>query len=206
MAYEDFTTYTETDTGSKVTVTASKITYTAVTSAEVVKDFGAGHFDGDFEHLMTIQMGGSSAYGNVVWYLLDIAYPIEYSRHVALVWGGYSPGGRIAISEYGPYDDVMAAQSLPKTYYPKFKRVESVGTYGTLYGYIYSDAARTSLDDTLSLALHSKEDLRVLSAFLANTGAITYTGYIENLDLQESEAVQAPMQNAIPAVLALLMN
>lgn len=69
------------------------------------------------------------------------------------------------------YDTFTFAASVQ--YYTKFKRDESVGAYGTAYGYIYDDAARTSLLDTLSQALHAKRDYAYVKVVLCPEAAET---------------------------------
>jgi len=74
------------------------------------------------------------------------------------------------------------------TYYLKIVRDESVGTYGTLYCYIYSDSARTTLLDTLTLTLSTaKYDFRYLYALASyNAGtAHEHSGYVENLSISD---------------------
>jgi hypothetical protein len=75
--------------------------------------------------------------------------------------------------------------SLATVYYLKIKRDEAVGTYGTLYCYIYSDSARTTLLDTLTVTLHtSKKDFQYIYGFNNSADASTnISGYSENLDL-----------------------
>jgi len=80
------------------------------------------------------------------------------------------------------------AAAINTTYYNKVKRDEAIGDNGTLYMYIYSDAGRTNLLDTLSVALTSKVDFRYFYV-AQNTdtgGADECYGWLENLDLQEA--------------------
>jgi len=208
MAYEDFTTYTEVDTQGFLSQTASKATFTAlgrrVAVAYLYSDKGAAHFAGDFEHLLTAYVSASDTYGSCAFHLLgnelgDMGQVSASAtgKGVAIRWYENAGAKAYRLSEivgsstlYS--DDYAHADNVGNVRYIKFKRVESVGTYGTLYAYIYSDAEMTSLLDTLSLALHSKEDYRycyVTSGHYVN-GSPDYfcTGYVENLDLQEAAA------------------
>ena len=98
-----------------------------------------------------------------------------------------------------PYDDSWLS-TVNTDYYPKVKRDEAVGTYGTIYAYIYSDADRTSLSDTLSVALHEKRDFRYIYGInsLGADNNYVCTGYVKNLDLQEGEPTATVGQNLQP--------
>jgi len=204
MATQNFTTYTEYDEGSDVSITSSRVTGTAVhpanQTAYVYKDMGASHFAGDFEHLFTMNLTNASWVGGLVncWAVSDTIGDYYYDRINGYVLGaGLTKAtynyGRL-LEGYPPdnsFYDISAEISTSTSYYCKVVRDEGVGTYGTLYLYMYTDAARTSLFDTLSLALHSKEDLRYLYALQTNDsggGDTTVSFYTENLDLQESTA------------------
>jgi hypothetical protein len=52
-------------------------------------------------------------------------------------------------------------------------RDEAVGTYGTLYCYIYSDADRQTLVDTLTVALSVKVDFRFLFAVMSHSSGVS---------------------------------
>ncbi len=197
-ATENFTTYTEEDPNTHITVTASRVTVTGLLRSEdawVVKDKTAGHFDGDFEHLITVYIdaGGGDGGQNTVWglaNLVDDYFGIDASNGDMLSVWMYSvanPTIRMEEMVAGTRYTVDQAVSLDTLYYLKIVRDETVGTYGTIYSYIYSDAARTNLLQTLTLTLHEKEDFRYIYA--AQTGnsaqAFSITGYCENLDLQE---------------------
>lgn len=73
MATEDFTTYTEYDLDDDIEVSATKVdfvTYYGIRINRVYKDFGAGHFSGDFTHQVEVQYsddGSISQYGYPGW-------------------------------------------------------------------------------------------------------------------------------------------
>lgn len=202
---EDFTTYTITDPGP-LTVTSTKVDVATLLDSQVArvyKDMGAGHFSGDYEHLITVYCNSSTITGlcNVVWGVAnvnngDVALNgfgndsnwlrmYEETASTASLFLQESDGGLT-------YTDTNTSLSLDTPYYLKCKRDESVGTYGTIYCYIYSDSGRTSLVDTLSVTLHtSKKDYQYVYAHAgwnAEAGSYSWTGYTENLDLQEAGA------------------
>jgi len=195
MAIENFTTYTETDPGAKLTVTASKITFADKKGTDglttVTKDYGAAHFGEDFEHLYTVLIDELPA-GVGVWTsrMLNDPYDNNALGVMILRSGGNPIFQIIEIWNTTSYTDPSSTFSLSTLYYYKFKRVESVGTYGTLYDYIYTDEARTSLFDTVSLTLHGKADFETLTMFYGGASASTadLSGYVEDLDLQGSTA------------------
>lgn len=72
MAVEDFTTFTEVDPSSDITVTSTRITFTTMldaVSAYVAKSFGVNHFQDDFEHLLDVRITGSDVEdeGHTIW-------------------------------------------------------------------------------------------------------------------------------------------
>lgn len=200
MTIENFTTYTEVDPNSRITKTATRVTATNLTRNEdayVYVDEGVDHFNSDFAHYITVQAQASAANGGLLFealtniiddfngiinaggYALGLEYYHDYTTNehrlfLEEVFGGSTAGSSIYL------------MTLNTTYYLRFFRNESVGTYGTLYCLVYSDVARTNLLETLSVALHVKTDFRYLfviqSRNMSNPsdGA---SGYSENLDL-----------------------
>jgi len=216
MPFENFTTYTEEDPLSRLTVTSSKVTCTQMRRDDdcwVVKDKGTDHFDSDFEHLLKAEyteftnntIGG----WQINWMLANLAgtfYDIRTDNsddclQVDTVW--YNAGSQIILIltecvAGTPYSDGSGSIAEDTPVYLRVKRDEGVGTYGTLYGYVYSDAARTTLEDTMVLTLHEKEDFRYIygmNSFGEASAAQYISGYTENLDLQE--AVGRAILNAL---------
>lgn len=205
-AYEDFSTYTEADANSRLTVTSSKVTWTNFsrydTDHYVYKDYGSNHFNGDFEHLLSMQITGYSgdygyagawAMANVVddWSGLQGASESGLFVHQQHNTGTANAMACREVDSGSYYDSSYYSISLNTYYYLKIKRDESVGTYGTLYTYIYSDSSRTTLLTTLSVALHSnKKDFRYLYGFQgggwSDLSGRLISGFSENLDIQES--------------------
>lgn len=204
MALEDFTTYTKVDPNSKFSVSANSITYTGLLNSEsayIYKDAGINHFAADFTHLVdaiyTSAAGASTLVGN--WAItndigtLDVIEGAGKSALYAFLYTVVGVSRNIYIKENDngtKYSTSYPDSAPPQNRYFKIIRNESVGTYGTIYLYIYSDADRTNLLSTLSIALHtSKKDYRYVYAvqsdyypsFTGNT-----TGYMNNLDLGEA--------------------
>lgn len=207
---EDLTTYTEVDPLSHISKTASRVTFTTLSRDEhtyLYKDFGANHFDGDFEHLFKSLIddnsgGADAAYAlaNIVgaideiyagdglfstWYCVDVSHPRNYLIE--------SDGG----TQYSDYTTVEMNRDI--LYYVEFERVESIGTYGTIYAYIctgnYYDDGGTLIDST-SITLHtSKKDFRYLYAIVSRDANSSNwnTGYNEDIDLQEAAGLSMPV-------------
>jgi len=200
MAVEDLTAYTKVDPGSKFTVASNTITYNNLghgDEAYVYDDKGVNHFDGDYEHLLDIDMSPSSTDGSVVfpWLLAN-----ELGSWNTIFTGGYdmntlqlyksSDNIRFGLGEMSGsffwdfYIDVVDTE-----YYLKFVRDESIGVHGTLYCYIYDDALRTNLVNTLSLALHEKADFKYIYGICASGSGGTIRnmwGTVSNLNLDPS--------------------
>ena len=199
-AIEDFTTYTEVDTGGFLASSTTRITATNLTAtpdAYYYSDKGVDHFNGDFEHLVTFKVTSGTGNMFLPWMVANDLGDRQglYSTNkpffsVDLDYGGEA-NFTIYLREFTGtthYTGTFGANT-GTIYYLKIKRDEAVGTYGTLYLYIYDDAARTNLLSTPTITLHdSKKDWRYIYG-MNNTndgGANTVTGYSENLDLQEA--------------------
>jgi len=197
------TGFTETDPNSKLTVTRDKVLATDLNrdeSAYVYRDMGADYFDGDFEFNFEIEAtdnpGGS--YGQ--FYVMTLANSVNDFGSIKAASGdmlGIGVATRdpdwkltevVGGTEYSSLLDDVGSQATK--YYATFKRDESVGTYGTIYLYLYSDADRTTLVDSTSLALHSKQDFRYLYALQSqdiDNSVQRATGYIQNIRLTTND-------------------
>ena len=202
MSFEDFTTYVEVDPNAHISVATNVITFTGLArneSAYVYKDAGVDHFNGDFTHLVDAiytSVSGTDVLGN--WALGndigDVFFLQGAGKNALLVFrseaNGINANDYLRENDGGTlYTSFYVDTLSPQNRYYKIVRDEAVGTYGTIYLYIYSDAARTNLLSTLSIALHtSKKDYRYVYAVQSyndgNAGA--GTGRNENLDLQET--------------------
>jgi len=209
---EDFTSYTEVDPNSKITETTTRVTWASIARNEeayVYKDKGVGYFDGDFSVLMTLKpvesTTGSGDYASPFMLAndLDDERAFIFSKSYDCLCLGLSDPSASGVStklyiyEVDNGSLYTGAGGLEGNawwwltngtiYYLKLIRNESVGTYGTFYCYIYSDALRSNLLATLSVALHtSKKDFRYIypfSNYNATTGGWNHSGYVENLSL-----------------------
>ena len=203
MAVENYTTYSEYDASGLVTVAANTLTVAGNnnTAFSVHKVFAAGHFSGDFEHVVATKINNdgenNKSYG-VFWGLSnktsdeahspkqideaneDVLYAVaqEYTNDkVAIILREVVAGTQ--------YQSFELSLSLGAWYYCEIERDEDTGTYGTLLCRIYSDESRTTLLKTLSVTLHEKEDFRTLYACASyyNNGNRPYSQEIKNLDL-----------------------
>lgn len=204
---EDFETYTSVDPDSAITVIASKVSWSDLkrgAEAYVYKDKGIDHFDGDFEHLLTSRFISADARGaGNLWVMantIDSYVGMHGNDADAFFLPTYRTGSdyRYFLRELDSgttYTSTLWNSVVNTIYYLKIARDESVGTYGTIYCYIYNDSDRTDLETTLSVTLHTcKKNFRYIYAVQAQDQATDpddgHTGYIENLDLQEAAEEQ----------------
>lgn len=200
------TDFTEVDVGAnRLTVNDTRCTVTNVDRDEEVylyRDMGANHFDGDFEHLFTITRTAASGVYPVwtYWALsngVDDAYMLrEGATGILHVWGMWhaSPAlSKISLEESysGSHNYDSFNISASTIYHLTVERDVDAGDYGELYCYTYEDdgGERGDLLDTMTVVLASDVDLRYIYAGSAWTGGYTnraYSGYTENLDLQEA--------------------
>lgn len=202
MANQDFTTYTETDPNGRITVSSSRITWAGLTRNEdayVYDDKGVNHFDGDFEHLLTFfqDTGWDNNAVVVTWAIAndidDYKGLIDNLKDSLTLYNQPSVVvNRLNLVELDGgttyTDQFSVSRTATWLLYLKIKRDESVGSFGQIQCFIYSDSGRTNLLDTLSLTLHtSKKDFRYIYGVQSfNTAsALAGNGYTENLDLQE---------------------
>lgn len=201
MALENFITYTEVDPLNRFTITSHNIDVFNLSKSEdayVYFDKGVDHFDGDYEHLEDAIIHNTTSHRSEcgLWGLsnvVDDRNTLRSTYDVHSLSAFYeTPDIFFSLTEGvsgSSYTDSFLSGSFETAYYFKIIRDESIGTYGTLYCYIYDDAERTSLVDTLSLALHEKRDFRYVYAVSSyNTGGTTRHFYadINNLDLGEA--------------------
>ncbi len=197
---EDFTTYTEVDPNGRITVTAARVTWASLSRNEdayVYYDKGAGYYSGDFTMYFTHRTTAETASGTRTvgcWAVTntvdDLAAIVAANGDYLAIRCGKTLGGAYTLrmtecdggAEYTGGDVTI---SLNTDYYLKVKRDEAVGTYGTIYMEIYTDAARALLLSTTSIALHtSKKDYRYLFPVItSNSGdaGIIHSGYTDSL-------------------------
>ena len=209
---QDFTTFTNVSTGFTV-VNATSITYTSLpsqsNSSYVYKDFGVGYFRVNFTHYVDMVLTSFTGVGDslaVVW---------ELSNNVGAMMGNNAANGYLLVYVIGSagtgishinieegvgsgisYDSnsypTSGALSAGSTYYLSIVRNSSVGTYGTLYCYVYDTSAHrlagggTGLLGTLSVTLHNNntwEYLYAASSWNNVSLSGTITGSMSNLTI-----------------------
>ena len=200
MAFEDYTTATKVDLNNRYAVATNVITVSDLSrneAAYIYWDKGIGFFDGDYTHLIKYRTASSSVILSTVYVWL-LANKVAGGRTIdqtVPTLGSHS----LELQEVGSIANCFLSERIAggsrffdqfsgvvnTHYYSKIVRDESIGTFGTLYCYIYTDSGRTVLVDILSIALHEKMDFRYIYA--ANSYDFTeskaYDGTIENLDL-----------------------
>lgn len=208
MALEDFTTYTEVDPDTCLTVTANKIAAVDLDGdfdTYVYADKGASHFGATFDHDFKFTTGAHSAQAwAIVWAVsnsVDDALNWYSDQDEALVcWLGVD-ADRIILwnmedrsSDYWDLGSDWAG--IP--YYLSANRTSET----TMSIRIYSDSGRTTLIDTISVSVTSGRRYRYvfgLNSRNAGTGGKNCTLDVEDLDLQEGASA-----TAFPANLLLL--
>jgi hypothetical protein len=196
MPLEDFSTYTEVDPNTRITVTATRITGTSLTrpeSAYVYDDKGANHFTGDFEHFIESYQTLATNFGaQHIWALFNNIGDREDCRAVVDTWAAVYHRGTtgntptLAVIGYvtgAGASDVSVNLSLNTLYYLTIDR-----TGNALTCKIYSDASRSSLVDTITCSPSSNPDFRYVYGHQTLTlagSAYAMSGYCQNLDLRE---------------------
>jgi hypothetical protein len=186
---EDFTTFTETDSASDITInSATQITVSSMArtaNSSVAKDYGAGYF-GNFEHRIQTNHTSSdvsAGWVNTVWTLGNVANPTmqdlaDDGAGLLVYWGA---GPKLWLQEdHGTItSDSSTTLSDGTEYYLTIKRTDSAITCT-----IYSDADRTTTVDTLSIN-HVSNTYRYLgvatSRDASGTDANSYV--VSNLDI-----------------------
>lgn len=206
MAYVDFTTGTENDPSSKITVTSTKVDWAALPTADaanVYKDYTADHFGGNYEHLWENYLNSSTTNGDgaVNWgltNLTDLKFGSADDYHAVLVSDEGSFWCFLREHSGSVYQDYDTGLSYGTLYYMKTKRDEAVGTYGTLYNYVYSDSGRTTLVASQTITLHENANFRYLYGLAAKGSAGgTLTGYTQNFDIQEGASSSIKTVNGL---------
>lgn len=157
-------------------------------------DFGAGHFT-DFEFLFTVQcdfnvnyiynyVGLSDIFGTFFTDIVGGGHDF-FGIRIYKSWNGVDQ--LLRFLEYADgVGNWMGAYDCDTN--PKYLKMKRVGTTATLY--IYSDAARTVLLDTLTDTCDA-QTFRYVLPFLSDEQAGTATpsdGYHEDFDLQDTPA------------------
>ncbi len=194
MAFQDYTSFTEVDGASRISVAQNVITISNLDDDEVCyvyKDFGDAYFSADFESFFrfkfTLGTGAESiylaAYANGVG-----AIPALVAANGDALWLAWDNGTlTLAESNSGAVSsETVAGLSLDVEYFVRLARDENVGTYGTFYLYVYSNRQMTDLIGSTSVSLTKKTDFRYLyaaSGKSTGTGGTALSGTISYLDL-----------------------
>ncbi len=206
MAIENFTTYTEVDPNSKITVASSKVSWDDLSRNEeayVYKDKGYDFFDKDFTHKLKVQFSdygsGSSCRANH-WAVADVlddeyGWITGFSSAVNLL--EYNNDYRIylqIIDVGAPTSDGWTGAEPSVTYYITITRDRDggVNNRGRYTAYICTNGyygEGGNLEDTLQVDSQSLEpdpvDYQYI--FACNTyndgNPMTIDGFTEDLDL-----------------------
>lgn len=197
MPTENFTIWSpgETDPGGDIDVAASQVTFTTLprnVTAYHLDDKGVNHFSGDYEHKAELQDTSGDTNGIVFFWSLANVIDDWASADAggADLHGVYSTSNRFHVQEViagSVIDDPSIVLSEDTPYYFIMKRDESIGVFGQLDIFIYSDSGRTNLLDTMTVTLGEKRDFRYIYGCQSfnDTNATTMSGYTKDLDLQE---------------------
>lgn len=221
MANEDFTTYTESDPDGLLSQTSARSTYASLSfwhDTWLYKDYGAGHFNATFRHNFDYRANADPVLAHNFWGIMNNVNSENYNAV-----NGF-PQLLVGIQDWNAglskYDFLLQEQwndgtqhqsyiytgfnySVNTTYYLQVYYNPAVGTYGTIYLYVYpTDADRTAgtnVIDTVSRELHAAISYRYLIAiqqYTVNGGTTpTVSGYIENLDLSASAPPTSGLKN-----------
>jgi hypothetical protein len=205
MATEDFTGYSKNDPNSKFTITAAKCLGTLADNADdcyCYDDKGAGHFDGDFTHIVemscSVGTGGEAhpwAVANDIGGYFGL---VQGSKDALLVKcrgrGAYNTWSLVQL-DGGDDSNLDTSDSNgwdgghEDPIYCEVDRDEAVGTYGTITVDIYSDSGRSTHEDTLSVTIATEtNDFQYIYAWMIENNASDITCYSKDLDLQEAAA------------------
>lgn len=194
MAFQDFSTYTEIDPNGRLAVTTNVITVTSLSRDEngchVYKNFGVNFFRHSFTHEGQLKTsttgttnGGYFSFLNFQNSVTNIDNTIDHVRAEVFMTSSTTPQISIveAVSSTLYTSGYIAA--LDVDYWWTFDFDITIGTYGTIYLYIYTDASRTTLVSTLSVALHKAHILPygyVINSFDDNQAALTISGEVSD--------------------------
>jgi hypothetical protein len=205
VAYEDFTTYTEVDGDSEITVTTDKVLGVNLTrgnTAYVYKDKGASFFDSSFIQEFQINTGtttgaslvGLWGVGNVIKDLYAISTSGTPGDNEISLYA-FNAGADVRLRECVDGAFVSAGDTVALSdatdYYVRVTYDSSVGTYGTVYAWFWSDAFDGTLAGSLELALTAAIDFRyqyALQAYDSGGHILINDGiYIKNLAITSSD-------------------
>lgn len=196
---EDYTTYTETDAASDITIigtdSISVSTMARDADSRVFKGFGENYFNSDFSHELAFSHNSASTFlslvfpwtiGNVkgTWDATDTAS--EDAIGVYVYNGTPKEIGFRELDGGNTYTAISDfAWSSNTNYWIRVWYDKDKSTFGTIYLEVYSDQSRTTqLNTTTEFELHHTLDDSLLFAFQSfGTGSPDWTGSIFELNL-----------------------
>lgn len=205
MAAEDFTSANwnngtpQQDEDSDISVIAGKASWVEMSrndTAYFYRDMDAGHFSGDFEHLLEVELTAVSGNGLLSYWTVandigdrkalivadkDLILCDHYQDDLRM-WEVNAGGETIGDKSY--------TLTTGTERWLKIKRVEGGTSY--VYCYIYDSTARDNLVDTITLELTEDQNFRYVYSIMGfddnfSSGAWG-SGYTKELDLQEAAA------------------
>lgn len=175
---------------SKSTITPLSTAWRAMLTEDterLVKDFGANYFDANFEVQFEFMVTGSCQNSSIIYLLMltnsNNTFTTIYtaSGDLLAIYFNQTSGGvlNLGVRECngGTLTTTQQAISTNVLYYCTLIRDESVGTYGSLSLYVYSDVLRTNLLWTVTVTLTEKQDFQYLTLGAGSGGAGTQTSY-----------------------------
>lgn len=194
---EDLTTYTEQDSTNKISETTTRVTAANVVmdvDTYLYKDFGIGYFDAiDFD-FTGYDDGGSTSGHYAGFGLTNSLNDVSgfSGTDVSILLNQYEGGFRVQLwVGVIVASDVYAATANTPYYFTLFREAGN----DNISLFIFSDSARTSLLDTLSVAGLGTTKYRYIMPFVdfnSGDGGRIFSGYIENVDLKQAPAPPTP--------------
>jgi len=192
-------TWTEVDAGSDLEVTTQNITYDAEQgdSFRVYNDFGSNYWSGDFQFRFDWKVNTSVSSSNIGLMLISNTLGTEREHTYSSKFAGLSlymsnpsipDQVRVQVEEVTSDNTTYESGSyLVMTegtqYYFTLIRDETIGSYGRITLYRYTDAERTENTTSIYIDLHEKQDFRYIHAVTGygGSGAYTTTGVFGTL-------------------------
>jgi len=195
MVLENFTTYNEVDGDGDFTITSSKIDVVTMDRGAVSyvsKDFGASHF-GDFEHLFEFFANSSSGDNCHCWVgVQDTVGTVEDWVNGLSFLYTQSTGGFADFFAYRTVSGTDTAGTSVRLSRDTLYYGKSVRSSGTITHSFYTDSDRTSLAGSCSQTGGPTGGLRYYEPIVSrevNGGSLLFTGFIQNVDLQDVAAI-----------------
>ncbi len=205
MSAENFNTFLETDPGSVITRTSSRVTWTDLETRQdnthVSLDKGVGFFDESFVHTLTISLTASEkAVSQVNFWAMtneldDFQALIDGSKDGLFVQMTHPNSPDVPVVAVKEMAGGSVTQEVPfnltagVVLYLTITRDETASANGDLILTIYSDAERATLLDSQTVTLTQNVDFRYVmvgQSIGAPSGGSTIkktSGYSEDLDL-----------------------